>query len=185
MRNSGFSLLVIIISIVLLAPHKAYSQQRNEPFINVGFVTNFEKAPDSPEADKGGSIRLGFFHKGLFGNGRIGFYAGYLWYNEFHPPTVEYEDSGKFLVAGIDYKIISLGNFKCYANLGLGNEWFISTYPYNEKEVETSIKPDFGVLLCYRGLNAYFGWQPSDPHHLNIGIGINIFKAPVSSESLD
>jgi hypothetical protein len=182
-RIRSLRLATALIIIIICLPN-AMSQRRWEPYFNAGYITNFQKAPENPEADKGASIRIGILNKGLFGKGRLGFYGAYTWFNEYHPPVVEYDDSGKLLTAGINYRLLRVNDMRLYANLGIGNEWYYSTYPDNSREVDISIKPDFGILLCYKWLNLYTGWQPSDPSHLVIGIGLNLFSESEKSEDL-
>ena len=118
------------------------------------------------KADGGGSVRVGLFTKG-----RFGFYVGFLWFKEYHPDFIEYDDEGSGVLAGVDWRFLTTGDVEWYGKLGLFREKYTSTYPSRTEE-ETSIKPDFGLMLNIEHFNADLGWQPSDPHHLNIGIGI-------------
>ena len=152
----------------LLIPHELLAQDSSKVFLNVGLITNLEKCSECEKVDTGGSIRIGILTKG-----KMGYYAGYVWFKEYHPEYIEYDDKGSILLAGIDYRIFRRDNLRCYINFGLGIEKFISTYP-NRTETESSVKPDIGLLFDFRFINAYFGWQPSDPHHYNIGIGFTI-----------
>lgn len=135
-------------------------------YVNVGYITNIKKCSECTRPDAGGSVRIGILTKGKFG-----FYAGYLWFNEFHPDYADYDDMGYGFVAGIDFLILTKNDFKWYMNAGLFNEKYKSVYTNGRTEIETSIKPDFGVLFNWNHLNASFGWQPSEPHHINFGIG--------------
>ncbi|MFC1528020.1 hypothetical protein ACFL5D_04700 [Candidatus Neomarinimicrobiota bacterium] len=149
----------------LLIPHELLAQDSSKVFLNVGLITNLEKCSECEKADTGGSIRQGILTKG-----KMGYYAGYVWFKEYHPEYIEYDDKGSILLAGIDYRIFRRDNLRCYINFGLGIEKFISTYP-NRTETESSVKPDIGLLINYRFINTYIGWQPSVPHHYNIGAG--------------
>ena len=57
--------------------------------------------------------------------------------------------------------------------MGLGYEKYLSVYS-TRTETETSFKPDLGILFNINKFNIYTGWQPSDPSHINIGIGITL-----------
>ncbi len=158
--------LLLVVPFLLALPSESEAQDRVRPYLNVGYVTNISKCDECDKADTGGSIRVG-----LFTQGRLGFYAGYLWFKEHHPDYIDYDDEGTLLIAGIDLRFLRTGGVDWYAKLGLTREKFTSTYP-NRTESETSIKPDLGLLLNINHFNALFGWQPSEPHHFNIGIGI-------------
>ena len=154
---------LILLSIILT--DKGIAQDRIRPYLNAGYITSLTKCDDCIQADRGGSIRFGILTKK-----RLGFYAGYLWFKVFHANYIPYDDKGSMLIAGIDFLLVKKGIFKGYLKLGLGNEKFISVYP-NRTETESSIKPDFGLLFNFNRVNAYIGWQPSEPAHFNLGIG--------------
>ena len=164
MKKSNVFLLMV--SFLLFLPCEGEAQDRVRPYLNVGFVTNLEKCPECEKADTGGSIRVG-----VFTQGRFGFYAGYLWFNEHHPDYIDYDDKGSALLAGIDFRLLRKGGLEWYAKMGIARENFTSTYP-NRTETETNFIPDFGLLLNINHFNTYVGWQPSDPHHINIGVGV-------------
>lgn len=134
-------------------------------YVNIGYLSSFIIPDDCTRPDVGGSFRIGILSKK-----RFGYYLGYTWFNEFHENFIEYDDKGRLFIAGIDYQIMKKKEFQIYVKAGLAMEQFISTYP-SRTETETSIKPDFGILLNIKKFNAYIGWQPSDPSHYNIGIG--------------
>lgn len=154
------------IIIILIIPSFVTGQDSSDVFLNAGVITNLEKCSECEKADTGGSLRIGILTKG-----KIGYYAGYVWFKEYHPDYIEYDDKGSILIAGIDYRILKRGNLRMYLNFGLGIEKFISTYS-NRTETESSIKPDFGLLFNINHINMFVGWQPSDPHHYNIGAGL-------------
>ena len=164
MKRSNVFLL--LIPLLLCLPCESEAQEGWRPYLNVGYVTNLQKCDECEKADNGGSVRLGFFT-----TGRFGFYAGYLWFKEHHPDYIEYDDKGSVIMAGTDIRFLRTGGLEWYAKLGIGRESYTSTYP-GRKETETSFKPDFGLLLNIHHFNTYLGWQPSDPHHINIGIGV-------------
>ncbi len=149
--------------------------------MNAGYITNLKKGTDSKRADSGGSVRIGLLHRGLFGNGRMGIYAGYTWYREYNLDNVDYDDSGFAFIGGVDYKLLRINDFQLYIKGGLGPAKYISTYP-TYKETEISIKPELGLLFCYRYINFYAGWQPSDAQQINIGIGLILYKNTRSAE---
>jgi len=181
MRSSVILKLLIIIFIVAFNLNGIKSQTKVLPYVNAGFVTNLKKEPENLKADLGGSLRIGVLNKGLFGNGRFGFYGGFLWFQEYHPQGSEYNDQGRVFFGGLSFMLLTKEDFSIYTNLGIGIERFISLYSNSTKEVETSGKPDFGVLFNYKLLNVYLGWQPSAPSHINIGIGLTIAEKAVLS----
>ena len=120
--------VIVFFLMFLLIPHKLLAQDSSKVFLNVGLITNLEKCSECEKADTGGSIRLGILTKG-----KMGYYAGYVWFKEYHPEYIEYDDKGSILLAGIDYRIFRRDNLRCYINFGLGIEKFISTYPNRRK----------------------------------------------------
>ena len=182
MKYVNFLRWAVIVFLILSFPCESKSQNRWMPYVNAGYVTNLKRGSDCKKADIGGSIRIGVLNKGLLRNGRFGFYAGYLWFNEFHQDYIEYDDKGSVLLAGFDFLLLRKGNLQWYIKLGIANEKYISTYP-NTTETETTIKPDFGFMFHIRELNTYVGWQPSDPDHINIGIGLTLFGSSKFSGS--
>jgi hypothetical protein len=158
----------LIVPILLSLPCASEAQDRARLYVNAGYVTNLQKCSECEKADTGGSIRVGVFTKG-----RLGLYAGYVWFQEYHPAYIGYDDEGTLLMAGVDIRLVKKGSVEWYAKVGLGREEFTSTYP-NRTETETSMKPDLGLLLNIRHFNTYVGWQPSDPPHINIGVGLTL-----------
>jgi hypothetical protein len=144
------------------------SQDSRGPYFNIGYITNLKKCEDCTQADRGGSIRMGYLTQK-----RIGFYAGFLWFKEYHADYIEYDDRGWGVIAGLDFRILQKENFDWYIKGGIMSEKFISTYDYRT-ESETSIKPDLGFQFNYRMMNLYLGWQPSEPSHYNVGIGLTL-----------
>ena len=183
MNNLKFLRWILVIVIFFSLPVQGISQSKWRPYINAGYVTNLEKCSDCTTADTGGSIRIGVFNKGLFSKGRLGFYVGYTWFKEHHEDYIGYDDRGWIIMAGIDFRVLTTSYLDWYLKFGLGSEKFISTYPNNYTDTETNLKPDIGLLLNRKHLNLYVGWQPSDPPHINIGIGFTIYKAPERAES--
>lgn len=182
MKKPDIFLLVILCS--FLIPAKALTQdtlsiaqdtlsqdtltqevKKVRPFLNLAYVTNLQQCSECIKADQGFSVRIGLLTKG-----RFGFYAGYLWFKEYHTQEVGYDDKGAGLLAGLDFMILERGDFRWYINLGIFNEKFTSTWP-GGSDTETAIKPDFGTLFNIDHLNIFLGWQPSDPHHINLGLG--------------
>ena len=175
-------LLPLFTLVILLLPAKAAAQDtlvnepgdtitsgvshRVRPYLNVGYVSNLQKCSECIHADRGFSVRIG-----LLTHGRFGFYAGYLWFKEYHTEQVGYDDRGAGLLAGLDFMLLKKGDFRWYINLGIFNEKFTSTFP-GGSDTETSVKPDFGVLFNFSHINLSLGWQPSEPHHINLGIGL-------------
>lgn len=151
--------------------------------MNLGYVTSVIAGTNNEKADRGGSIRAGILNKGLFGNGRFGFYGGYLWYNEFSLPDAEYSDRGSLLMLGVNFLTYKKGNSNWYLNLGLSREKFISTYATGRSEYEINIIPDFGVLYNIKNINIYLGWQPSEPHHFNLGLGYTFDSSLTQNDS--
>ena len=162
-KSSSFLLLM---TLALFLPGQIEAQSRTRPYVNVGYVTNIEKCSECEKRDTGGSIRVG-----MLTEGRFGFYAGYVWFNEYHPAYIEYDDEGTLIVGGVDIRLVRAGTVSLYGKVGLGREEFTSTYS-NRTETETSMKPDLGLLLNLGNLNLYAGWQPSDPPHINVGVGL-------------
>ena len=157
---------LLIIPFILVSPSAGEAQEKVRAYLNAGYVTSLGTCEECEKADAGGSVRVGIFTKG-----RFGFYAGYLWFKEFHSDYIDYDDEGSGFLAGVDLRFLTTGQVEWYGKLGLFREKYTSTYA-GRTEDETSIKPDFGLLLNIKHVNVYLGWQPSDPHHLNLGIGI-------------
>jgi hypothetical protein len=183
MKNLNFLRSILVILILLSLPLQARSQSKWRPYLNAGYITNFEKCSDCTTADTGGSIRIGMLNKGLSSKGRLGFYAGYTWFKEHHEDYVGYDDKGWLIMAGIDFRLLTTGNLDWYLKLGIGSEKFISTYPNSYTDSETNIKPDIGLLFNWKHFNLYAGWQPSEPAHINLGIGFTFYKASERPES--
>ena len=163
MKKLKIFILVIFFTSILFSEIKA--QDSLKYFLNVGYITNLKKCPECTRADAGGSVRIGILTKK-----RLGFYTGYLWFKEFHPDYIEYDDQGYGFVLGMEYLLLKRNNFQWYLNLGLFNEKYKSTYS-SRTEIETSIIPDFGLLFQYNHFNIFLGSQPSDPNHINFGVG--------------
>ncbi len=161
------TVFLLIAPLLLLLPLDGEAQDMWRPYFNVGYVTNIEKCDECEKKDTGGSVRVGVFNRG-----RFGFYAGYLWFKEHHPAYIGYDDEGSVLLAGIDYRFLRTGGAEWYAKVGIAREKFTSTYPDGRTDDETNFIPDFGLLLNISHFNTYLGWMPSDPHHINIGIGV-------------
>jgi hypothetical protein len=79
--------LFLFVPLLLSLPCESEAQDRVRPYLNAGYVTNVSKCDECDKADTGGSIRVG-----LFTQGRLGFYAGYLWFKEHHPDYIDYDD---------------------------------------------------------------------------------------------
>lgn len=158
---------LFLVSLLLLLPGRIEAQEGERLYLNAGYVTNLSKCDECEKRDTGFSIRAG-----LLTTGRLGFYAGYLRFKEHHSPNAEYDDEGTLLIAGVDLRIFRTGGVDGYAQLGLAREEFKSTYTSGRTDSETQIKPDFGLLLNINHFNVLMAWQPSDPPHFNIGIGI-------------
>lgn len=174
-----FSCLILII-----IPSPMFSQGRLKPYINAGYITGLKKVDNAEKLDRGGSIRLGILNKGLFGNGRIGFYGGFLWFSEYNSPLAEYDDKGRIFTAGFDILALKQQKSNWYIKLGLGREKYFSYYRTTGiTQYEINYIPDFGILYNIKNFNAYLGWQPSDPHHFNLGIGFTIDSANFIKES--
>jgi hypothetical protein len=137
-------------------------------YLNAGYVTSIIRPDDCTRPDAGFSARIG-----ILTNKRIGFYAGYTGFQEYHNESIEYDDKGSLYIAGIDYRLLRRGEFRWYVKLGAAVEQFISTYP-TRTETETSFKPDLGFLFNFKYFNLYAGWQPSAPSHFNIGLGFTL-----------
>lgn len=158
--------LLVTTAVLFSLPRVAEAQNGPRPYVNAGYVTSLEQCDECEKKDAGGSIRVG-----LLTEGRFGFYAGYLWFTEYHVPQVGYDDKGSGVVAGIDVRVLSKGIVQGYAKVGIFVEKFTSDYP-GRTESETSPKPDLGFLLHIGHFNTFVGWQPSDPPHFNVGIGL-------------
>ncbi|MEE4176346.1 MAG: outer membrane beta-barrel protein [Bacteroides sp.] len=168
MKSSTSSFPVFVI--FLLIPLLCQSQEYSRSYFNLGYITNFSKCEECEKVDTGGSIRLGYLSKK-----KLGFYLGYLWFKEYHKDFVEYDDEGKAFLAGLNLRLFKSEDFRLYAQIGIENEKFIATYP-TRTESETNLKPDFGLLINYKFINSFLGWQPSEPPHINIGLGITILN---------
>ena len=159
---------IVIVFLFFAIPKDLKAQDNSQLYVNVGYITNLAKCEDCKQADKGGSIRLG-----ILTERRFGFYGGYLFFKEYHKDFIEYDDEGTLIVAGVDIKILQRDAFRLYFKFGMGAEKFTAIYP-DRTESETNIKPDAGLLLDFKFLNAFIGWQPSDPPHFNVGVGVSI-----------
>jgi len=161
------TIIFLIISLFLLISSQAYSQQKNRKYINAGYVTNLKACDECKQADAGFSIRLG-----VLPEKRLGYYGGFIYFKEFHPDYIDYDDEGYVFIGGLDYRILKNKNFEFYLKGGLAVENFVSTYRNsNSVDTELSLKPDFGILFNIKHFNIVLAWQPSDPHHYNVGIG--------------
>ena len=160
--------LLSFIFIMLVNHNFVIAQDSSDVFVNAGFITNLEKCSECEKADTGGSIRIGVLTKG-----KMGYFAGYVWFKEYHPDYIEYDDKGSVFLAGVDYRILEKDDLRLYLNFGLGIEEYKSTYP-DRTETASSIKPDIGLLMNMSHINLYVGWQPSDPHHYNVGVGFTL-----------
>lgn len=159
-------LLLLSALFTLFCSFSILAQDSLRVYINAGYVTNFQKCDECTKADIGGSIRIGILTKKW-----VGFYVGYLRFNEYHKDYIDYDDAGVLYIGGADLRFLKTGNVECYAKVGLAYEKFISTYS-NRTETETSVKPDFGLLVNINKFNIHLGWQPSEPHHINAGLGL-------------
>jgi hypothetical protein len=160
------NVLLLSAAVLLLLPREVEAQNGPRPYVNAGYITSLDQCDECENADAGGSIRIG-----LLTEGRFGFYAGYLWFTEYHLPQIGYDDKGSGVVAGLDIRILTKGSVQGHAKVGIFVERFTSNYP-GRTETETSPKPDLGFLLNIGHFNTYVGWQPSDPPHFNVGIGL-------------
>ena len=174
--------IALIILLITSLPRDLRSQQKWQPWINAGYLTALQPGEDSYLVDNGFSARIGLFNRGLFGNGRFGFYVGYISFTTYYEDYVEYDDLGKLLVAGVDYMLLKNDDLSLYASFGLAREKLISQYAFSE-ETETSLKPDFGIILNYKFFNLFTGFQPAGSPHLNIGIGFTLYKTSAISNS--
>jgi hypothetical protein len=171
--------LITVLLLVSMIPGQGWSQDQNREtekpsektrfYFNAGYITNIKKCTDCTKADAGASIRAGILTKN-----RFGFYAGYIFFREYHKDYIGYDDEGSGFVGGIDFMLMKRNKTRLYLKAGLLNEVFKATYPNGRTDKETNIKPDFGLLLNLNFINAYLGWQPSDPPHINLGLGITI-----------
>jgi hypothetical protein len=161
------SAFLFVVPLILLLPRGSEAQEHARLYLNAGYVTNLQKCDACDKADTGFSVRVG-----LLRTGRLGFYAGYLRFKEYNVPTTGYDDEGKLIIAGVDLRLLETGPVDWYAKFGLASEEFISTYYNGRTESETNIKPDIGLLLNISHFNALLAWQPSEPSHFNVGIGI-------------
>ncbi|GEM_PF-2838470 len=184
MNKTRYSTHLAILIIILITPFSIYSQSGLKPYINGGYVTNIKKYEGSTKADQGGSIRIGILNKGLFGNGRFGFYGGYLWFKEFNLPSAEYDDRGTVIMAGTDFLIYKKGSSNFYLKLGLARERFITTLRTDGTvAIDHSFKPDIGIFYNINKFNAFIGSQPSQPGQINIGVGLTFDSSLSLKES--
>lgn len=154
-----------VLFFLILSSLNSKAQYSTRMFLNAAYVTNFAKCSDCVTADRGGAIRAGLLTKG-----RFGFYAGYLIFKENHSYFDGFDDKGSGILAGTDIMFLSKPRMQCYTSLGI----FIKRYQSHladPDEIETSVLPDFGILFNFNSINAFIGWQPSEPHHINLGVG--------------
>ena len=179
-----FNRLCTILILIIILSSGASSQSRFKPYFNAGYVTNLKKHHTSVKADQGGSIRIGVLDKGLFGSGRFGYYAGYIWFKEFNKPDVEYDERGTVIMAGLDFLLIKRPKSQWYIKLGLARERFeVTTRINGQVSIDHSYKPDLGILCNVKHFNFYFGSQPSQPGQINFGIGYTFGKPLQTEES--
>jgi hypothetical protein len=171
-------LSLLLIGVALMVPFTAHAQEddigqkKSKKYINIGYVTNLQKCDECKRADTGGSIRIGVLREK-----RLGYYGGFIFFNEYHPDWEAYDDKGYLFIAGLDYRILKSNDFEWYAKAGLALEYFVSPYRNSTRvETERSFKPDFGFLFNFRHFNVVFAWQPSEPHHYNLGIGYSFYS---------
>jgi hypothetical protein len=69
-----FSMFIFLIAI------QGYSQKEIRRYINVGYVTNLKACEECVKADAGFSVRIG-----RISEKRLGYYAGFIYFKEFHP----------------------------------------------------------------------------------------------------
>ena len=149
-------ILPVLILVFLSISYKSNAQDTLGIFINAGYISSIITPDGCIKPDAGGSARIGILTKG-----KLGFYACYAWFNEYHEEYVEYDDKGSLFIAGIDYRLTKKGNFRGYINLGMGIERYVSTYRHSSMtDIETSVKPDIGLLLNFflfmRDLNGIY-----------------------------
>lgn len=161
-------LILAAASALFLIPSQSIAQGTSRLYVNAGYITNFEKCAECTKKDEGGSVRLG-----ILTDGKWGFYAGYLWFTEYNAPYIGYDDEGAGFVGGFDFRLLKHNQLRIYVKTGLFLEKFTSTYP-DRSETETSPKPDLGLFFNLDHVNAYAGWQPSEPPHINVGIGFTL-----------
>lgn len=165
MKQNGSSFLIIFI--LLIGPVILSAQNNISPYFNIGYVTNIEKCSECKSADTGASFRIG-----LLTEKRMGYYLGFVFFNEYHPDYADYDDKGRLFIGGIDFKFMEFKKSAWYIKAGIAYEAYISTYRNsNRTETEGSFKPDFGLFINLHKINLLLAWQPSDPHHYNFGIG--------------
>lgn len=160
------TILLLVLS-TLFITHQSFAQDSLKFYINAGYLTSFIKPDDNTSPDDGGSIRIGVLTKK-----RLGYYAGYAWFKEYHSDYIEYDDKGSLFLAGINYRLFGKKATRCYLNAGLAFENFISVYRMNsKKESEFTVKPELGLLFNINFINLFLGWQPSDAPHYILGVG--------------
>ena len=89
--------LFLLAFLLPMFSYTSRAQQSSRIYVNAGYITNLSKCDECTQKDRGGSVRVG-----LLGKGKFGFYAGYLWFTEYHEDFIEYDDAGSGIVAGID-----------------------------------------------------------------------------------
>jgi hypothetical protein len=175
MKSLKFFFAIIILSLIFPLSNYAQDdesvQKKSKKYVNIGYVTNLRKCGECKRADTGGSIRVGVLREK-----RLGYYGGFIFFNEYHPDFEAYDDAGYLAILGLDYRIYKNNDFEWYAKAGLALEFFMSYYRNSSRvEVERVFKPDFGFLFNYRHFNMVLAWQPSAPHHYNLGIGYTFY----------
>ncbi len=164
------NLLCLVALVFLLLPNQTNAQNKVRPYVNAGYATSLGKCEDCLKADAGGAVRIG-----LLTSGRMGYYAGYVWFKkDFDRTIVEYDDEGSGVVAGVDFLLNRKGEVQFYLKGGLFFENLKSTYENGRTENEFSPKPDFGLFVNYKFLNFLVAWQPSDPSLINLGAGLTL-----------
>ena len=166
----GTILFWLIMLTILMLPNETNAQNKVRPYFNAGYVTSLGECEDCLKVDQGGSVRVG-----LLTSGRMGYYAGYLWFKKYFDRTrVEYDDQGSGFLAGVDFLLNRKGEVKFYLKGGLFFENLKSTYGNGRTENQFSPKPDLGLFVHYKFLNVLLAWQPSDPSLINLGVGLTL-----------
>jgi hypothetical protein len=166
----GTNLFFLIALITLLLQTETNAQTKVSPHFNAGYITSIGECEDCTKVDEGGSVRIG-----LLTSGRLGYYAGYIWFKKhFDRTRVDYDDEGSGIVAGVDFLLNKEGEVKWYLKGGLFFENLKSTYDSGKTENQFSPKPDFGLFVHYKFFNVLLAWQPSDPSLINLGAGLTL-----------
>lgn len=166
----GTILFCFITLIFFLLPTDANAQNKVRPYFNAAYATSLGKCEDCLQTDAGGAVRVG-----LLTSGRMGYYAGYVWFKKyFDRSRVDYDDQGAGIVAGVDFLLNRKGDVQFYLKGGLFFENLKSTYDSGRTENQFSPKPDFGLFVNYRFFNVLLAWQPSDPSLVNLGAGLTL-----------